>query len=124
MAIADTCPDMSTQILTYVGRDLAILTYTYLAVITRCDSPHNYGRTTSASKPTSIASASPFRPTAPTAPPETVPHYLLARPAFQRQRLQLIARPGTARLTLRLLLAAKADHKPVRDTHRLLRYVL
>ncbi|KAJ6449489.1 hypothetical protein C8R45DRAFT_753748, partial [Mycena sanguinolenta] len=55
--------------------------------------------------------------------PETVPHYLLSCPGYRRQRLQLIVRLGTARLSLKRLLAAKSDHKAVlayvRDTLRL-----
>ncbi|KAJ7120480.1 hypothetical protein C8R43DRAFT_825024, partial [Mycena crocata] len=45
--------------------------------------------------------------------PETVSHYLLACPLYRRQRLDLIIRIGTARLSLRRLIAAKADPKPV-----------
>ena len=60
--------------------------------------------------------------------PETVPHYLLTCPRFRRERLTLILRIGTARLSLRRLLAAKSDHGPVlsfvRDTDRLPRYAL
>jgi ribonuclease HI len=59
---------------------------------------------------------------------ETVPHFLLACPAHRRQRLQLIIRLGTARLTMKRLLAVKSDHKTVlvfvRDTHRLPHYTL
>jgi prolyl-tRNA editing enzyme YbaK/EbsC (Cys-tRNA(Pro) deacylase) len=44
-------------------------------------------------------------------------------PSVLRQRLQLIILLGTARLTMKRLLAARSDHKPVlafvRDTHRL-----
>jgi hypothetical protein len=54
---------------------------------------------------------------------ETVPHYLFLCPAYRRQRLQLIVRLGTARLTPKLLLAVKSDHKAVlayvHDTNRL-----
>ncbi|KAF7350204.1 hypothetical protein MVEN_01323400 [Mycena venus] len=60
--------------------------------------------------------------------PETVPHFLLLCPAYRRQRLELIMRLGTARLTLKLLLAAKSDHKPVlayiRSTNRFPLYSL
>jgi hypothetical protein len=60
--------------------------------------------------------------------PETVPHFLLLCPVYRCQRLQLIMRLGTARLSLALLLAAKSDHKPVlayaRDTLRFPRYAL
>ncbi|KAJ6568830.1 hypothetical protein B0H19DRAFT_1256538 [Mycena capillaripes] len=60
--------------------------------------------------------------------PETVPQYPLARPRYRRQRLHLIRRSGTARLTLRLLLAAKSDPKPVltfvRDTKHFPRHSL
>ncbi|KAJ7480774.1 cytochrome P450 [Mycena latifolia] len=60
--------------------------------------------------------------------PETVGHFLLTCPRFRRQRLCLIMKLGTARLSLRLLLAAKSDHKPVlafvRDTECLPRYTL
>ncbi|KAJ7150969.1 hypothetical protein C8R43DRAFT_834675, partial [Mycena crocata] len=45
--------------------------------------------------------------------PETVPHFLLSCPRYRRQRLDLILRLGTARLSLRLLLSAKSDPKPV-----------
>jgi hypothetical protein len=60
--------------------------------------------------------------------PESVPHFLLLCPAYRRQRLDLIRRLGTARLSLKLLLSAKNDAKPVldfvRDTGRLPRYSL
>jgi hypothetical protein len=60
--------------------------------------------------------------------PETVSHFLLACPAHHRARRTLITRLGTARLSLRLLLSAKVDHKPVlnfvRDTARFPRYAL
>ncbi|KAJ7923360.1 hypothetical protein B0H13DRAFT_2316551 [Mycena leptocephala] len=60
--------------------------------------------------------------------PETVPHFLLACPAYRRQRLRLIMRLGTARLSLRLLLSTKSQPKPVldfvRETERFPRYVL
>ncbi|KAJ7025516.1 hypothetical protein C8F04DRAFT_1269135 [Mycena alexandri] len=60
--------------------------------------------------------------------PETVNHFLLLCPAYRQQRLKLIIRLGTARLTLRRLLAAKSEHKAVfefvRDTGRLPRYQL
>ncbi|KAF7354484.1 putative RNA-directed DNA polymerase from transposon X-element [Mycena venus] len=59
---------------------------------------------------------------------ETIPHFLLACPAYRRQRLQLIVQLGTARLTVKRLLAVKSDHKTVlayvRDTHRLPHYTL
>jgi hypothetical protein len=45
--------------------------------------------------------------------PETVSYYLLACPRFRRQRLHLIMKLGSARLSLRRLLAAKSDHKAV-----------
>ncbi|KAK7028459.1 hypothetical protein R3P38DRAFT_927491 [Favolaschia claudopus] len=44
-------------------------------------------------------------------PSGTVSPYLLSCHASQCQRLELIRRLGTARLTLRLLLSAKKDHK-------------
>ncbi|KAJ7156427.1 hypothetical protein C8R43DRAFT_831343, partial [Mycena crocata] len=54
--------------------------------------------------------------------PETVSHFLLACPAYQRQRLTLIMRLGTARLSLRRLISSKVDPHPVlafvRDTKR------
>jgi ribonuclease HI len=60
--------------------------------------------------------------------PETVPHFLLSCPAYRRQRLRLILRLGTARLTLRLLLSAKSQPRPVldfvRETERFQRYAL
>ncbi|KAJ7603602.1 hypothetical protein B0H17DRAFT_1222428 [Mycena rosella] len=60
--------------------------------------------------------------------PETVSHYLLACPGYQRQHLVLIARLGTARLSLRRLISVKADPHSVlafvRDTGRFPRYVL
>ncbi|KAJ7813540.1 hypothetical protein B0H14DRAFT_3477839 [Mycena olivaceomarginata] len=53
---------------------------------------------------------------------------LLACPIYRRQRLALILRLGTARLSLRLLLVAKADPKPVlafvKATGRFPRYPL
>jgi hypothetical protein len=59
--------------------------------------------------------------------PETVPHFLLSCPAYRRQRLRLIQRLGTARLSLRLLLV-KSQPKPVldflRETERFPRYAL
>ncbi|KAJ7128748.1 hypothetical protein C8R43DRAFT_835529, partial [Mycena crocata] len=45
--------------------------------------------------------------------PETVSHFLLACPLYRRQRLDLIIRIGTARLSLRRLISTKADPKPV-----------
>jgi hypothetical protein len=52
-----------------------------------------------------------------------VPHFLLLCPAFRRQRLELILKLGTGRLSLKLLLGVKADHKSVlafvRSTSRL-----
>jgi hypothetical protein len=60
--------------------------------------------------------------------PETVSHFLLACPLYHRARRALITRLGTARLSLRLLLSSKAEHKPtldfVRDTARFPRYLL
>jgi hypothetical protein len=60
--------------------------------------------------------------------PETVPHFLLLCPIYRRQRLKLILRLGTARLSLRRLLATKSEHKAVlafaRDTERFPRYQL
>ncbi|KAJ7175235.1 hypothetical protein C8R43DRAFT_873266, partial [Mycena crocata] len=60
--------------------------------------------------------------------PETVPHFLLSCPRYQRERLALIMRIGTARLSLRRLLSVQVDPKPVlafvRDTGRLPRYAL
>jgi hypothetical protein len=54
--------------------------------------------------------------------PETVPHYLLSYPRYRRQHLDLVLKLGTACLSLRRLLAAKSDPKPmlrfVRDTGR------
>ncbi|KAJ6587824.1 hypothetical protein B0H10DRAFT_1724498, partial [Mycena sp. CBHHK59/15] len=54
--------------------------------------------------------------------PETVSHFLLACPGYQRQRLTLIARLGTVCLSLRRLISAKSDPHPVlafvRDTGR------
>ncbi|KAJ6454338.1 hypothetical protein C8R45DRAFT_772010, partial [Mycena sanguinolenta] len=54
--------------------------------------------------------------------PETVSHYLLACPRYRRHRLELIRALGTARLSLRRLLAVKSDPSPtlrfVRDTSR------
>jgi hypothetical protein len=50
--------------------------------------------------------------------PETVPHFLLLCPQYRRQRLDLIRRLGTARLSLRLLLAVKSDPKPVLEFAR------
>ncbi|KAJ7770365.1 hypothetical protein B0H14DRAFT_3509281 [Mycena olivaceomarginata] len=61
-------------------------------------------------------------------PPESVPHFLLFCPAHRSHRLRLIARIGSARLSLRSLLASKVDAAPVlafvRDTGRLPNYVL
>ncbi|KAJ7163856.1 hypothetical protein C8R43DRAFT_879261 [Mycena crocata] len=58
--------------------------------------------------------------------PETVSHFLLACPTYQRQRLSLIIRLGTARLSLRRLISSKVDPRPVlafvRDTKRFPRY--
>jgi hypothetical protein len=45
--------------------------------------------------------------------PETVSHYLLSCPCYHCERLKLVLKLGTTRLTLRRLLAAKVDHKPV-----------
>ncbi|KAJ6581332.1 hypothetical protein B0H19DRAFT_1060930 [Mycena capillaripes] len=45
--------------------------------------------------------------------PETVPHYLLSCPRYRRERLKLVLSLGTARLSLRRLLAVKADPRPV-----------
>jgi ribonuclease HI len=60
--------------------------------------------------------------------PETVPHYLLSCPRYRRERLDMIISLGTARLSLRRLLAVKSDPKPalrfVRDTGRFPRYAL
>ncbi|KAJ6545690.1 hypothetical protein B0H19DRAFT_1267073 [Mycena capillaripes] len=60
--------------------------------------------------------------------PETVPHYLLVCPRYRRERLNLIRRLGTARISLRRLLAAKSDPKPVlglvRETGCFTRYQL
>jgi hypothetical protein len=60
--------------------------------------------------------------------PETVPHFLLMCPRYRRQRLDLVLNLGTARLSLRRLLAVKSDSKPVlrfvRDTGRFPRYAL
>ncbi|KAJ7653812.1 hypothetical protein B0H17DRAFT_862911, partial [Mycena rosella] len=54
--------------------------------------------------------------------PETVLHYLLACPTYRRQRLTLITRLGTARLSLHRLISVKSDPRPVlafvRDTGR------
>jgi hypothetical protein len=62
------------------------------------------------------------------AAPETVPHFLLLCPASRRQRLELILKLGTARLSLKLLLGVKADHKSVLsfvpNTNDLPRYLL
>jgi hypothetical protein len=55
--------------------------------------------------------------------PETVPHYLLLCPRYRRQCLDLILNLGTAQLSLRRLLAAKSDSKPVlRFVHDTLRF--
>ncbi|KAJ7817485.1 hypothetical protein B0H14DRAFT_3474574 [Mycena olivaceomarginata] len=58
--------------------------------------------------------------------PETVAHYLLACPRFRRQRLRLIMRLGTARLSLHRLLAVEVRPQAVlsfvRDTDRFPRY--
>ncbi|KAJ7867476.1 hypothetical protein B0H13DRAFT_2559867 [Mycena leptocephala] len=60
--------------------------------------------------------------------PETVPHYLLSCPRYHCQRLDLVLKLGTVRLSLRRLLATKSDPKPVlrfvRDTGRFPRYAL
>jgi hypothetical protein len=60
--------------------------------------------------------------------PETVSHFLLSCPKLRRQRLELIRKVGTARLSLRLLLGVKSDPKPVlalaRDSGRFPRYTL
>jgi hypothetical protein len=60
--------------------------------------------------------------------PETVPHFLLACPVYRFQRLRLIQRLGTARLSLCLLLSTKSPPKPVlefvQETARFPRYVL
>jgi hypothetical protein len=50
--------------------------------------------------------------------PKSVPHFLFLCPVYRRQRL------STARLSLKLLLSAKKDAKPVRDTGRFPRYSL
>ncbi|KAJ7336856.1 hypothetical protein DFH08DRAFT_964814 [Mycena albidolilacea] len=54
--------------------------------------------------------------------PETVLHFLLLCPIYRRQRLKLILHLGTARLSLRRLLATKSEHKAIlvftRDTER------
>ncbi|KAJ6616615.1 hypothetical protein B0H10DRAFT_1799126, partial [Mycena sp. CBHHK59/15] len=60
--------------------------------------------------------------------PETVPHFLLSCPIYHRQRLILIQRLGTARLSLCRLLSAKSEPGPVlgfvRETGRFPRYAL
>ncbi|KAJ7829530.1 hypothetical protein B0H13DRAFT_2372582 [Mycena leptocephala] len=60
--------------------------------------------------------------------PETVPHYLLSCPRYRCQRLNLVLKLGTVRLSLRRLLATKSDPKTVlrfvRDTGRFPRYAL
>ncbi|KAJ7312314.1 hypothetical protein DFH08DRAFT_717822, partial [Mycena albidolilacea] len=60
--------------------------------------------------------------------PETVPHYLFLCRAFRRQCFELILELGTTRLTPRLLLGVKADHKSVLtfvpSTNRLPRHLL
>jgi ribonuclease HI len=60
--------------------------------------------------------------------PETVSHYLLSCPRYHRERLKLVLKLRTARLTLRRHLAAKVDHKPIlafmRDTGRFPHYSL
>ncbi|KAK7012463.1 hypothetical protein R3P38DRAFT_3588267 [Favolaschia claudopus] len=60
--------------------------------------------------------------------PESVPHLLLACPAYRTQRLRLFTRLGTARVSLRRLLSSKHDPSPVlafvRDTRRLPSYAL
>ncbi|KAJ7664221.1 hypothetical protein B0H17DRAFT_1211394 [Mycena rosella] len=67
---------------------------------------------------------SPNCPHCPVPESVTVPRLLLSCPADQR----LVQRLGTARLSLRRLLSAKIDAKPVldfvRDTGRLPRYAL
>ncbi|KAK6981398.1 hypothetical protein R3P38DRAFT_3234154 [Favolaschia claudopus] len=60
--------------------------------------------------------------------PESVPHLLLACPAYRTGRLRLFTRLGTARVSLRRLLSSKHDPSPVlafvRDTRRLPSYAL
>jgi hypothetical protein len=60
--------------------------------------------------------------------PETIAHFLLLCPKYRRERLRLIVKLGTARLSLKLLLGTKAEHGPVfsfvRATDRLPRYAL
>jgi hypothetical protein len=60
--------------------------------------------------------------------PETVSHFLLLCLKYRRQRLELILKLGTARLSLRLLLGIKSDPKPAlafaRDSGRFPRYAL
>lgn len=55
-------------------------------------------------------------------------HHLISFPMYRSQPLNLIRRLGTARLSLRLLLATKSDPKPVlqfvRKTGRFPRYLL
>ncbi|KAJ7745036.1 hypothetical protein B0H14DRAFT_3514616 [Mycena olivaceomarginata] len=45
--------------------------------------------------------------------PETVAHFLLLCPKYRRERLKLIVKLGTARLSFKLLLGTKAEHGPV-----------
>ncbi|KAF7372603.1 hypothetical protein MVEN_00123200 [Mycena venus] len=45
--------------------------------------------------------------------PESVPHFLLACPTLRAHRLRLIARIGTARISMRRLLSIKHDPAPV-----------
>jgi hypothetical protein len=60
--------------------------------------------------------------------PEIVPHLLLACPAHHHARFILITRLGTARLSLKVLLSSKTEHKPtldfIHDTARFSRYPL
>jgi hypothetical protein len=62
------------------------------------------------------------------AAPETVAHFLLSCPKSRRERLKLMVKLGTARLSLKLLLGLKAELEPVlayvRATERLPRYSL
>ncbi|KAJ7681424.1 hypothetical protein B0H17DRAFT_943095 [Mycena rosella] len=50
--------------------------------------------------------------------PEMVPHFLLSCPLCRRQRIALIQRLGTTRLSLRCLIAAKVDPKPTLEVVR------
>ncbi|KAJ7877212.1 hypothetical protein B0H14DRAFT_3436155 [Mycena olivaceomarginata] len=58
--------------------------------------------------------------------PGSVPHFLLICPSNHPHRQRLVRRLGTARLSVKLLLSAKRDTKPVldfvRDTVRFPRY--